>query len=144
MSYTPVMLGIITVRIYTPTSAISWFGRTKRKMADPIIVQVIHLYHPDWDAPADTGRDWIPCLCPFHPDSRRSAGISYRRNAFGCLGCGVKGDAYTIVRKQGRTTHAFAQRVVEGICLASGADVPPSPGRQPRRRVFSDTGIGGA
>jgi DNA primase len=40
---------------------------------------------------------WRAATCPFHEDSRPSAGISPESDYFHCFGCGWKGDVITLV-----------------------------------------------
>ncbi|QGJ97371.1 DNA primase [Mycobacterium phage Isca] len=107
---------------------------------DPLIVQVIRRYHPDWEAPKDTGRDWSKCLCPFHGEERPSAAVSFRRGAFNCLACGVKGDVVTLIKKQEEVSYAKAQRIAEELSSGSDRAVPSQLPRQSSRRVFGDKG----
>ncbi|AIS73731.1 DNA primase [Mycobacterium phage Pocahontas] len=108
---------------------------------DSPIVQAIHRYHPDWEAPRDTGKDWIKCLCPFHGEERPSAAVSFKRGAFNCLACGVKGDVVTLIKKQEEVSYAKAQRIAEGLSSGGDRAIPEKPARQSGRRVFGDKGI---
>ncbi|QXN73925.1 DNA primase [Mycobacterium phage Eaglepride] len=107
---------------------------------EPLIVQVIHRFHPDWDPPEDNGKDWIKCLCPFHAEEKPSAAVSFERQAFNCLACGVKGDAVTLIKKQEEVSYAEAQRIAEGLSSGSGRTVSAQPTRKSSRRVFGDKG----
>ncbi|WP_115410944.1 CHC2 zinc finger domain-containing protein [Nocardia farcinica] len=105
---------------------------------DPLIVRVIHRYHPGWQPPRDTGRSWISCLCPFHAESRSSASVSYEYDAFRCHGCGVKGDAIAIIKSQENVKYADAVRIAEAISPGGGDRVLPKPRRISRARVFGE------
>ncbi|QHB41238.1 DNA primase [Mycobacterium phage Chupacabra] len=108
--------------------------------SEPLIVTVIHRYHPEWDPPEDNGKDWIKCLCPFHAEDRPSAAVSFERQAFSCLACGVKGDAVTLIKKQEEVSYAEAQRISQSLSPGSNGAVPQKPARQSSRRVFGDKG----
>ncbi|MGW6624249.1 CHC2 zinc finger domain-containing protein [Nocardia sp. NPDC055002] len=99
---------------------------------------VIHKYHPDWKPPRDTGRKWIPTLCPFHGDSTQSASVSYQNNAFNCFTCGVKGDAWKLLMKFEEVNYATAKRIAAELSPGSDRTLPAKPARQSRRRVFGD------
>ncbi|AJD82476.1 DNA primase [Mycobacterium phage Sheen] len=110
-------------------------------MDEPLIVRVIHRYHPGWDAPKDNGKDWIRCLCPFHDEDTPSAAVSYGRGAFRCLACDTKGDVVTLIKRQEEVSYAEAQRIAEGLSAGGNNPVPRKPARQSRRRVFGDKGF---
>lgn len=107
-------------------------------MSEPLIVQVIKKYHPDWQAPKENGRTWVKCLCPFHAETRPSAGISYEHDSFNCLGCGVKGTAAGIIRLQEGVTNSEANRIAEAIPVEGIREVPAKPPRVSGRRVFGE------
>ncbi|MGW1739997.1 CHC2 zinc finger domain-containing protein [Nocardia sp. NPDC001965] len=107
---------------------------------EPLIVSVIHRFHPDWKPPRDNHRDWIACLCPFHGERNSSASVSYTLNGFKCHGCGYKADAIAILMKEGGMTFAEAQRIAETGAVGSGGAVRPEPARKPSRRVFGQSG----
>ena len=109
---------------------------------DSLIVQTIIRYHPQFEAPNDNGRDWTPCLCPFHGDENRSASISYRYDAFHCFACPVKGDAIAIIREQEGCSFAKAKSIAEGLSSGGNVTVSQRNARQPRQRIFTDEGTG--
>lgn len=109
---------------------------------DPLIVQVIHRYHPAWDAPVDNGYEWISTLCPFHDDSNRSASVSFVRNAFHCFACPAKGDAISLLRQHEGLTFEAAKRLTEELSPGSYREVSRKPQRKSRRRVFEVEGSG--
>ncbi|WP_373289958.1 CHC2 zinc finger domain-containing protein [Longimycelium tulufanense] len=105
---------------------------------DALIVKVLQRYYPHWVPPEERG-EWTACLCPVHNEHRPSASVSYRRNAFKCHGCGARGDAISIIRKQEGMSYTEAVRYAAE--LSQGSD-PPLRGSTPRkrsRRVFGDT-----
>jgi DNA primase len=108
---------------------------------DPLIVQVIHRYHPEWDAPPDNGYDWISTLCPFHQESNRSASVSYDRNAFHCFACPTKGDAIALIRLNEEVTFEEAFRIAEELAPGSHRKVPRKSARKSGRRVFAEQGV---
>lgn len=109
---------------------------------DPLIVQAIHRYRPEWEPPKDTGREWVKTLCPFHRESVPSAAVSYEHNAFRCLACDAKGDAIAIIRQNEEMTFAEAKRIATQLASGSDGALPPEPARKPGRRVFEDAGFG--
>jgi hypothetical protein len=111
-------------------------------VAEPLIVAVIHRYHPEWDAPTDNGYEWISCLCPFHCETNRSASVSYVRAAFHCFACPAKGDAIALLREQEGMSFAEAKSIAEGLSEGSYTALSRKPARQSRRRVFGDEGFG--
>lgn len=106
----------------------------------PLITRVIQRYFPDWEPPKDTGREWIKVTCPWHGDGVASAGISFRYNAFRCLGCGLGGSAVRIIKEQEEVTFAEAKRIAEEVSEGSDGAVPPESPRIARRRLFADEG----
>ena len=109
---------------------------------DSLIVQTILRYCPQFDPPNDNGRDWTPCLCPFHGDENRSASISYRHDAFHCFACPVKGDVIAIIREQEGCSFAKAKSIAKGLSEGGNVTVSQRTSRQPRQRIFADEGIG--
>lgn len=107
----------------------------------PLITRVIQRYFPDWEPPKDTGREWIKVTCPWHGDGVASAGISFRYNAFRCLGCGLGGSAVRIIKEQEEVTFAEAKRVAEEVSEGSDGAVPRESPRIARRRLFADEGF---
>jgi DNA primase len=111
-------------------------------MDEPLIVAVIRRYHPEWVPPKDTGRTWIPCLCAFHPDTTKSAAVSFEYNAYRCLACPAKGDAVGLIKQQEEVSYPTAARIAEAMAQGGSGELPPKPRRFSGRRVFSDTGSG--
>ncbi|WP_425298242.1 CHC2 zinc finger domain-containing protein [Nocardia abscessus] len=107
---------------------------------DSLITSVIRRYHPDWEPPSDTGRDWIACLCPFHGETNKSASVSFEHNAFRCHGCGMKGDAISIIRQQEEVNYSEAVRITKEISPGSDEPVPSKLPRKSGRRVFGQAG----
>ena len=103
-----------------------------------VIAEVIGHLVPGWEPPPDNGREWVRILCPFHPDSVQSAAISYDRDAFNCLGCGVKGNPVTLIATQKGINYSSAKRIAETLSESSGQTLPPKPTRKPSIRVFDD------
>ncbi|ALF01028.1 DNA primase [Mycobacterium phage Wooldri] len=112
-------------------------------MADePLIVKVIHRYHPEWEPPRQGRSDWMKTRCPFHGDETPSASISFKHNAFRCFACPVKGSAVAIIKEQEEVSYAEAKRIAEELSPGGDGTIPAQPSRQSRRRVFGDKGSG--
>ena len=107
-----------------------------------LIVKTIQLYHPEFDPPPDRGGVWNSCLCPFHGETNRSASISYIYNAFHCFACPVKGDVISIIRQEEGCGFAKAKSIAEGLSEGSNVAVSRGSTRQPRKRIFDESGIG--
>src|SRR5690606_35191342 len=104
--------------------------------ADPLIVKVLRSYDKAWKPPADRGRKWTPCLCPFHDDENPSASINFRDNAFTCHGCGEKGNAISIIMRKEGLSYRQAVQYAEELSPGSNARLREEHARKPRRRVF--------
>ena len=111
-------------------------------MSDPPIVAVIKHYFPEWEPPKKGIYPWTKCLCPFHGDENPSAAVSYDREAFNCLACGVKGDAISIIRHEEEVTFAEAKRIAEEVLAGSDISLPPELPRQSSRRLYGESGAG--
>jgi len=111
---------------------------------ESLIARVNQRYHPEWEPPEDTGQEWISTRCPFHGDGIASAGISYRYNAFRCLGCGVGGSAVWILKEREEVSYAEAKRLAKEVSPGIDSAVQPEPARKPSRRVFGEQGPGGS
>ncbi|MGZ6054497.1 MAG: CHC2 zinc finger domain-containing protein [Isosphaeraceae bacterium] len=109
-------------------------------MDEPLIVKVIQRFFPDWEPPEDVGRDWLKCLCPFHGETRKSAVVSFKHNAFKCFACPAKGSAVQIIKLQEGVSLAEANRLAEGLSPGCNAAVQRQPARKSRRRVFGEQG----
>lgn len=109
-------------------------------MPDSLIVEVIHRYHPEWEAPTNTGRTWLPCLCPFHGDTVKSAAVSYDYDSFRCLACDVGGTAVGIIKQQEGGDYATAIRIAKTLTEGGYGTVSGIYARQPRGRVSWDEG----
>jgi hypothetical protein len=103
------------------------------------IVSAIQRYYPDWEPPDDI-RVWNKCLCPFHGESNASAAINFDQDAFNCLGCGVSGDAISIIRHEEEVSFAEAKRIAEGLSVGGGAAVPDDNAGKSSRRVPFESG----
>jgi hypothetical protein len=112
--------------------------RHNKHRKTPLITQAIQYLTPGWEPPPDNGKKWVHTLCPFHPDSIKSAAISYQLDAFNCLGCGVKGNPVTLIATQKGINYSSAKRIAETLSAASGQTLPPKPTRKPSIRVFDD------
>lgn len=111
-------------------------------MGEPLIVSVIHRYHPEWSPPNNTGRTWIKTTCPFHGDTVASAAVSYEHNAFGCLGCPAAGNAITLITQQEGVSYSEAKRLAQELAEGGGGEIPLSPSRKRGRVLFEDQGTG--
>jgi DNA primase len=100
------------------------------------IVEAIQHLEPSFQPPEDNGRTWVHVLCPFHGDSIKSAAISYKLDAFNCLGCGIKGNPVTLIAKQKGISYSSAKQIAEGLPAGSHQAVPRKPRRKPSSRVF--------
>lgn len=103
------------------------------------IAAVIQHYYPTWNPPANTGRVWVKCLCPFHDESNPSATVSYEHDAFNCFGCGVKGDAIKIIRYKEGCSYREAVAIAARISPGSYDEVPRSATGERGRRVFGQS-----
>lgn len=99
------------------------------------VVRVIQKYHPEWKPPPDKGL-WNKCICPFHNESRASAGLSHRLDSFSCLGCGLKGNSITLIQRIERCSYGEAARIAEEVSSGSNRQIPQKPARKPSRSVF--------
>lgn len=108
--------------------------------AEPLIVRVIQHFHPDWEPPNDTGREWQKTLCPFHGESNPSASVSFSLNAFNCFACDVKGDAFGIIMREEEISYREAVEYAEKIAPGSNVGVPRKPAGKPGRRAFGEQG----
>ena len=85
---------------------------------------------------------WQKIKCPFHSDSHASAGVSMGDNIFVCHGCGIKGNAFNIIKLHEGVTYREAIKVAESITgesykllrgqSASGRRVSQAQGIRPR------------
>lgn len=107
---------------------------------EPLIVLVIHRYYPDWVPPRDTGREWIPCRCPWHGDDSPSASVSFRHNAYKCHSCEAKGDAIAIMMREEALPYRAVIKLAEELSPGSHRAVPPKPGRKHWGNLPSDEG----
>lgn len=111
-------------------------------MPEPPIVQAIRRYHPEWEPPADNGREWTKCLCPFHDDEDPSAGVSFEHDAFSCFSCEARGSVVSLIKQQEKVSHAEATRIADELSAGGNTPVPQQPIRQPGRRVFGEPRTG--
>lgn len=109
---------------------------------DPAIVVLLRKWFPDWEPPRGN-REWLPCLCPFHAETRASASVSLTLNAFTCHGCGMKGGVIGLIMRKEGLTFAEAQRYADSFLDGSYIPLPPKPPRKQRGRVFGKSGTGG-
>jgi DNA primase len=58
---------------------------------------------------------WQKIKCPFHDDSHASAGVSVMDNIFVCHGCGVKGNAFNVIKIHEGVKYGEAIKIAEGI-----------------------------
>jgi len=58
---------------------------------------------------------WQKIKCPFHNDSHASAGVSVADNIFVCHGCGVKGNAFNVIKIHEGVKYGEAIKIAEGI-----------------------------
>ncbi|WP_420063389.1 CHC2 zinc finger domain-containing protein [Mycobacteroides chelonae] len=110
-------------------------------MDDPLIVQVIHRYYPDWVPPPDKYL-WCRCTCPFHGDETPSAAVNYRANAYNCMACPVRGDAVAIIKRQEGVTHSEAKLICQEILDGCIDPILPELPRVSGRRVYGQPGTG--
>lgn len=82
---------------------------------------------------------WQKIKCPFHDDGHASAGLSLGQNLFVCHGCGVKGNAFNVIKVYEGVTYREAIKIAEGITGASYQLVRNKPAIG--RRVSQSTGI---
>lgn len=103
--------------------------------ADPLIVQVIHRYHEDWEPPQSQGWGWVKCRCPFHGDVNPSASVSFEHNLFNCFTCGMKGDAEKIIMRMEGVKYPAAKRITAQMALGCDTTVQTKPAGKSGRRV---------
>lgn len=60
-------------------------------------------------------KSWQKIKCPFHNDSHASAGISVMDNIFVCHGCGVKGNAFNVIKIHEGVKYGEAIKIAESI-----------------------------
>lgn len=106
------------------------------------IVKIIQHYHPEWEPPYNNGYEWCSTLCPFHDDTNRSASVSFYRNAFRCFTCDAKGDVISLIKYVEGCDYGTAFRRAEELLEGSYKPISQRTRRKPRRRVFTDTGLG--
>jgi len=58
---------------------------------------------------------WQKIKCPFHSDNHASAGVSVTENIFVCHGCGVKGNAFNVIKLHEGVKYGEAIKIAEGI-----------------------------
>ena len=58
---------------------------------------------------------WQKIKCPFHSDNHASAGVSVADNIFVCHGCGVKGNAFNVIKLHEGVKYGEAIKIAEGI-----------------------------
>ena len=58
---------------------------------------------------------WQKIKCPFHSDSHASAGVSVTENIFVCHGCGIKGNAFNVIKLHEGVKYGEAIKIAEGI-----------------------------
>jgi DNA primase len=70
---------------------------------------------------------WQKIKCPFHDDSHASAGISVTDNIFVCHGCGVKGNAFNVIKIHEGVKYGEAIKIAEGITGESYQSLRATP-----------------
>lgn len=83
----------------------------------PPIQEVLRMYG---EIPPERGL-WTRMRCLWHDDTRASAAYSVEFNAFGCLGCGMRGNSLTLVMKAEGCTGAQARRIFEQEGIGGGS-----------------------
>lgn len=58
---------------------------------------------------------WQKIKCPFHSDTHASAGVSIMDNIFVCHGCGIKGNAFNVIKLYEGVKYGEAIKIAEGI-----------------------------
>lgn len=107
---------------------------------EPLIVLTIQRYHPSWAPPRDTGREWIPCRCPWHGDDSPSASVSFRHNAYKCHSCTAKGDVLALIMREEMVPYRTAVERAQELSEGSYRELSPKPARVSRRRTFGQQG----
>lgn len=88
------------------------------------------------DSPPDSG-GWQPMRCPFHqPDATKSGRVNPSEGAFACLGCGVKGDAISLIMQRERIDFVRALDRYKEVTGGEVPDLQRSTSRKPGRRVL--------
>lgn len=70
---------------------------------------------------------WQKIKCPFHSDSHASAGISVTDNIFVCHGCGIKGNAFNIIKLHEGVKYNEAIKIAESITGESYKSLRATP-----------------
>lgn len=61
------------------------------------IVKVLEYYGSTEAGRAANRNGWVSIRCPFHSDTRASAAVNANFAGFNCLGCGIKGNAISLI-----------------------------------------------
>jgi DNA primase len=69
------------------------------------------------------GSGWRKMKCPFHDDSHASAAVNYDKNAFVCHGCGIKGDAYSLIMDRERINYREAVQFAASVLTSGNTEV---------------------
>ncbi len=70
---------------------------------------------------------WQKIKCPFHSDSHASAGVSVTDNIFVCHGCGIKGNAFNVIKLHEGVKYGEAIKIAEGITGESYQSLRAAP-----------------
>jgi DNA primase len=95
------------------------------------IAEVLEHYGADLARVRETG--WRPMRCPFHKDNRASASVNLAKGGFNCHGCGVKGDAISLIKSQEGLDYQGAIQFAEEILGRSCGGV-----RRPARKTAAE------
>lgn len=115
---------------------------TEGEVENSLIYRLFTEWFPDWEAPAHK-KEWNVCLCPWHDETRPSSRVNYRKQAFVCSSCDVRGDAIKLIRYYYRTykdkelTFAEAVGHAEKVSGRSFTPVHGKPGRKSSRGISS-------
>lgn len=109
-------------------------GTEGQGLDNSLIYRLLTKWFPDWEAPAHR-KEWNICLCPFHDESRPSASVNYRAQAFVCRACDWKGDAIALIKRKEECSFADAKRYAEEISGREYKTVSPKPTGKPRRGI---------
>jgi DNA primase len=95
------------------------------------------LEHYGADMTRISGTGWRPVKCPFHDDRIASASVNIEHGAFACHGCGMKGDAISLIKKNEHTSYRGAIEWAAKIFGESDSNVRVATRRDEARNRYA-------
>lgn len=105
-------------------------------MAELSVADVLSHYGADLTHVPDYG--WRSLHCPFHQDRMSSASVNLEKGAFCCHGCGMKGDAISLIKRNEHLDYGGAIEFAQRTFGASVAGVRGPAKEKARRQRWSD------